>query len=114
MVEELSAQPEHHPLADSGEAADEHALKNPADGGDAEVDRDDHGQVVLIAGANALVDGIANQQPAAGLTGGVAGRHQEEQEGERPVSVEVAPEPLHAATSSSRKSSAKAPPASRR
>ena len=110
MVEEVAPQPDHHALADAGEPADEDGLEDPADAGDDEVDDDDRRQVVLVAGADAVVDRVADEQPAAGLAGGVAGRDEHEQERDQPVALEVAPEPLHAATSSP-KSAANAPPA---
>ena len=49
VVEEVAAQADHDPLADRGEPADEVALQDPARGGDAEIDRDDDHQVVLVA-----------------------------------------------------------------
>ena len=78
MIEEVAPQPEHHPLAEPGEPADEHGLQDPADSRDAEVDHDDHGEVVLVARADALVDRVADEQPAAGLAGRVADRDEHE------------------------------------
>ena len=80
VVEEVAAQPEHHPLAEPGEAADQHGLEHPAARRDAEVDRDDHRQVVLVARGDALVDRAAHEQPAAGLRGRVAGGDEHERD----------------------------------
>src|SRR5207237_3372211 len=85
-------------------------LQHPADGRDAEIDEHDHRQVVLVPSADALVDRVAHEQPAPRLRGGVAGRDEDERERPRLLPFEIAPEPSHAATTSSPNSSAKAPP----
>src|SRR5690348_6105543 len=101
MVEEVAPQAEHHALAEAGEPADQHRLEQPADCGDAKVDHDDYRQVVLVAGADALVDRIPDEQPAAGLRGRVP--RADEQEHRRPKlpSFEVTTEAPHAAITSS-------------
>src|SRR6185437_11470680 len=109
MVEEVATQPEHHPLPQAGEAADQDRLEDPAAGGDAEVDRDDDREVVLIARANAVVDCVAHEQPAACLRRGITGRDEQEHDRQELLPFEVPPEPLHAATTSSANSSANMP-----
>src|SRR4051812_9948420 len=98
MVEEVAAQSEHHPLPEAGEPPDQDRLEDPAAGGDCEVDRDDDREVALVPRADAVVDRVAHEQPAARLRGGVTGRDEQQQEREKLLSFEVAPESLHAAT----------------
>src|SRR5207247_904484 len=98
MVEEVLAQAEHHPLAEPCEPADQPALEHPADGRDAEIDQHYHRQVALVAGADPLVDRVPDEQPAAGLAGGVPHADEQEHECPRLPPLEVAPEPLHEAT----------------
>src|SRR2546423_472826 len=114
VVEEVAAQAQHHALPEAGETADEDRLEDPAAGGDAEVDRDDDREVALVVHANSVVDRVAYEQPAARLRRSVAGCDEQEYEREELVSFEIAPEPFHAATTSSAKSSANGPPARRR
>src|SRR5205814_8154113 len=96
MVEQVAAQAEHHALPEAGEAADERALEHPADRRDAEVDRDDDGQVVLDAGADALVDRVPDEQPAARLRGRVAGADEDERESQQAPPPQIPPQPPHA------------------
>src|SRR5581483_266418 len=110
VVEEVAAEAERHPLPETGEPADQPRLQDPAARGDAEIDDDRPRQVVLVAVADAVVDRGAHDQPAAGLRGGVP-RADDEQHGRpRAAALEVPPQAPHAATTSSPKRSANAPP----
>src|SRR5690242_5482461 len=111
MVEEVAAEPDHHPLAETGKATDQPRLEAPAEHRDAEVDDDDHRQVMDVARADPVVDRVAHEQPAAGLAGRVRRADEDEDEGPELPSLEVAPQPPHAAITSSPKSSANGPPA---
>jgi hypothetical protein len=97
MVEEVLAQTEHHPLAEPGKATDQPALEHPADCCDAEVDHDDDREVVLVTGADPLVDRVADEQPPAGLADGVPDADEHEYERPRLPPLQIAPEPLHTA-----------------
>src|SRR5581483_2276324 len=110
VVEEVAAEADHHPLAEACEPADEPGLEAPTERRDPEVDQHDHGQVVLVPRADAVVDRVAHEQPAARLARGVRGAYEQEHGGPQLPAFEVAQEPLHAATTSSPKSSAKGPP----
>src|SRR5205085_9701779 len=66
----------------------------PAHGRDAEVDEHDDGQVVLVARADAVVDRVPHEQPAACLAGSVADADEQQDERPRLASLEVAPESL--------------------
>ena len=68
VVEEVAAQAEHHPLAEPGEAADQHRLQDPAGRRDAEVDRRrSPSGGARSARAMPLSIALAHEQPAAGL-----------------------------------------------
>src|ERR1700730_2171708 len=111
VIEKVLAQPEHHPLPEPGETAYEHGLEQPPARRDDQVDDDDHRAVVVGPGADALVDRVANKKPAAGLCGGIPRRARHEPERDELAALQIQPEPLHAAITSSPESSAKAPPA---
>src|SRR3954465_9491222 len=111
MVEEIAAQPQHHPLAETRKPADEDGLQDPAADRDAEVDEHDDRQVVLVRGADPLVDRVAHEQPAAGLRDRIARADEQEEGRPHAPALQIAIEPLHAATTSSPKSAANAPPA---
>src|SRR5207253_11187615 len=99
VIEQVLAEAEHHPLSEPGEPADEHGLEQPAARRYEQIDDDDHRQVVLVAGADALVDRVANEEPAASLRRCVAGRDEDEPEGDELPSLEIEPEALHPSTS---------------
>src|SRR5215469_14873377 len=111
MVEEIAPQADHGRLADRGEAADEISLQHPARRGDSEVDDDDDRQVTLVAGLDALVDRVPDEQPASGEADGIADADEHHQRGETLPTLEVPVQPLHAAITSSPKSVANGPPA---
>ena len=108
VVEQIAAQAEHHALADAGEPADEDRLQDPADRGYSQVDRDDDRQVMRIARANAVVDGVADEEPAARLAGGIPHRDEDHQRRAQLQALEIPRQASHAA-SSSPKSAAKGP-----
>ena len=90
VAEQVAADVEHDPLADPGEAAGEVGAEPPGGRVDRDVGDHDHRQARHVVLLDPVVDGVADEQPAADLTGrrDRCGAHQH---GDAPVpALEVA------------------------
>ena len=79
VPEEVLAQAQHDQLAELREAQDQERADEPGGGVDADVDRDVEIEARGVVRADAVVDRVADEQPAADLHGGGERGRQREQ-----------------------------------
>ena len=102
VVEEVAAEAEHDRLPDSGERADEEAGEQPPAEVDERVDDDDVRQEALVVADDAVVDRVADEDPAARLRGCLARGGEHQHCHPQPAPPEVARQPRQTRTTITR------------